>query len=145
MWGAYRQAFIDLTTNRTRQYCSTRCATRINVARFRQRQRIDSRGGDGHWHDLRHPAHGVRESAGPIGGCVLGSGGQRWGWHGRPGASARPSWCRHRRPREPGVAQVVQVEIGTPGDLAGRDPSSVEGAAHDGTLAGEVGPGHRLH
>jgi predicted RNA-binding Zn ribbon-like protein len=31
--------FVDLTTNRARQYCSTRCATRINVARFRERQR----------------------------------------------------------------------------------------------------------
>jgi predicted RNA-binding Zn ribbon-like protein len=33
------QAFFDLTTNRTRQYCSTRCATRTNVAKFRSRKR----------------------------------------------------------------------------------------------------------
>lgn len=33
------RAFLDLTTNRTRQYCSTRCATRTNVAAYRSRKR----------------------------------------------------------------------------------------------------------
>lgn len=33
------RAFLDLTTNRTRQYCSTRCATRTHVAAFRSRKR----------------------------------------------------------------------------------------------------------
>lgn len=36
------RAFLDLTTNRTRQYCSTRCATRTNVAAYRSRRRAVS-------------------------------------------------------------------------------------------------------
>jgi predicted RNA-binding Zn ribbon-like protein len=34
-----RRAFVDLTSNRTRQFCSSRCATRTNVAAYRRRQR----------------------------------------------------------------------------------------------------------
>ncbi|MGH8981825.1 MAG: CGNR zinc finger domain-containing protein [Acidimicrobiales bacterium] len=33
------RAFLDLTTNQTKQYCSTKCATRTNVAAFRRRRR----------------------------------------------------------------------------------------------------------
>lgn len=36
------RAFLDLTTNRTRQYCSTRCATRTNVAAYRSRRRASA-------------------------------------------------------------------------------------------------------
>lgn len=34
-----REVFIDLSRNRSRRYCSDRCANRHNVAAFRQRQR----------------------------------------------------------------------------------------------------------
>jgi len=33
------RAFVDTSTNRTRHYCSTRCATRTNVSNFRSRKR----------------------------------------------------------------------------------------------------------
>lgn len=38
------RAFVDLTTNRTRQYCSSRCATRTNVAAYRARRRATAGG-----------------------------------------------------------------------------------------------------
>jgi predicted RNA-binding Zn ribbon-like protein len=38
------RAFVDLTTNRTRQYCSTRCATRTNVAAYRSRRAAGTAG-----------------------------------------------------------------------------------------------------
>jgi predicted RNA-binding Zn ribbon-like protein len=37
-----RNAFVDTSTNRSRRYCSDRCATRANVAAYRARKR----GGD---------------------------------------------------------------------------------------------------
>ncbi|MFG1710643.1 CGNR zinc finger domain-containing protein [Nonomuraea sp. M3C6] len=33
------RAFLDTSTNRSRRYCSARCASRANVAAFRARQR----------------------------------------------------------------------------------------------------------
>lgn len=35
--------FIDTSTNRSRRYCSDRCATRANVAAYRARQRTQAR------------------------------------------------------------------------------------------------------
>jgi predicted RNA-binding Zn ribbon-like protein len=34
-----RRAFVDTSTNRSRRYCSERCATRANVAAYRARQK----------------------------------------------------------------------------------------------------------
>jgi predicted RNA-binding Zn ribbon-like protein len=34
-----RNAFVDTSTNRSRRYCSDRCATRANVAAYRARRR----------------------------------------------------------------------------------------------------------
>jgi predicted RNA-binding Zn ribbon-like protein len=34
-----RQVYLDTSTNRSRRYCSERCATRANVAAYRQRRR----------------------------------------------------------------------------------------------------------
>lgn len=34
-----RQVFLDTSTNQSRRYCSDRCATRANVAAYRQRRR----------------------------------------------------------------------------------------------------------
>jgi predicted RNA-binding Zn ribbon-like protein len=34
-----RQVYLDTSTNRSRRYCSDRCATRANVAAYRQRRR----------------------------------------------------------------------------------------------------------
>ncbi|MGN9839194.1 CGNR zinc finger domain-containing protein [Nonomuraea sp. H19] len=34
-----RRAFLDTSSNRSRRYCSARCASRANVAAFRARQR----------------------------------------------------------------------------------------------------------
>lgn len=36
-----RNAYIDTSTNRSRRYCSDRCATRANVAAYRARRRRD--------------------------------------------------------------------------------------------------------
>jgi hypothetical protein len=44
--GSCRRVFLDLTTNRTRQYCSTRCATRTHVAAFRSRKRAANETGE---------------------------------------------------------------------------------------------------
>lgn len=37
-----RDVFIDTSTNRSRRYCSDRCATRANVAAYRARRRAQS-------------------------------------------------------------------------------------------------------
>jgi predicted RNA-binding Zn ribbon-like protein len=37
-----RKVFLDTSTNRSRRYCSDRCATRANVAAYRQRRRDQS-------------------------------------------------------------------------------------------------------
>ncbi|TQM73902.1 CGNR zinc finger domain-containing protein [Thermopolyspora flexuosa] len=34
-----RRAYLDVSSNRSRRYCSKRCASRANVARFRARRR----------------------------------------------------------------------------------------------------------
>ncbi|MFH8406613.1 CGNR zinc finger domain-containing protein [Streptomyces sp. NPDC018019] len=36
-----RNAYLDTSTNRSRRYCSDRCATRANVAAYRARKRLD--------------------------------------------------------------------------------------------------------
>ncbi|MEU5428943.1 CGNR zinc finger domain-containing protein [Streptomyces olivoreticuli] len=38
-----RNAYLDTSTNRSRRYCSDRCATRANVAAYRARKRLESR------------------------------------------------------------------------------------------------------
>lgn len=37
-----RNAYLDTSTNRSRRYCSDRCATRANVAAYRARKRRDT-------------------------------------------------------------------------------------------------------
>jgi predicted RNA-binding Zn ribbon-like protein len=37
-----RNAYVDTSTNRSRRYCSDRCATRANVAAYRARKRRES-------------------------------------------------------------------------------------------------------
>lgn len=37
------KAYLDTSTNRSRRYCSDRCATRANVAAYRARKRLESR------------------------------------------------------------------------------------------------------
>jgi predicted RNA-binding Zn ribbon-like protein len=37
-----RNAFLDTSTNRSRRYCSDRCATRANVAAYRARKRLEA-------------------------------------------------------------------------------------------------------
>ncbi|MFP8883567.1 CGNR zinc finger domain-containing protein [Streptomyces mangrovi] len=39
-----RNAYLDTSTNRSRRYCSDRCATRANVAAYRARKRLESSG-----------------------------------------------------------------------------------------------------
>jgi predicted RNA-binding Zn ribbon-like protein len=39
-----RNAYLDTSTNRSRRYCSDRCATRANVAAYRARKRQESLG-----------------------------------------------------------------------------------------------------
>ncbi|MEU8568421.1 CGNR zinc finger domain-containing protein [Streptomyces pathocidini] len=39
-----RNAYLDTSTNRSRRYCSDRCATRANVAAYRARKRLESEG-----------------------------------------------------------------------------------------------------
>ncbi len=36
-----RRAYLDTSTNRSRRYCSDRCATRANVAAYRARKRLE--------------------------------------------------------------------------------------------------------
>ncbi|MFG2192903.1 CGNR zinc finger domain-containing protein [Streptomyces sp. NPDC048639] len=38
-----RNAYLDTSTNRSRRYCSDRCATRANVAAYRARKRLEER------------------------------------------------------------------------------------------------------
>lgn len=40
--GPCRNAYLDTSTNRSRRYCSDRCATRANVAAYRARKRKES-------------------------------------------------------------------------------------------------------
>ncbi|MEV6952277.1 CGNR zinc finger domain-containing protein [Streptomyces sp. NPDC051183] len=37
-----RNAYVDTSTNRSRRYCSDRCATRANVAAYRARKRLEA-------------------------------------------------------------------------------------------------------
>lgn len=37
-----RNAYLDTSTNRSRRYCSDRCATRANVAAYRARKREEA-------------------------------------------------------------------------------------------------------
>ncbi|MCB5180170.1 CGNR zinc finger domain-containing protein [Streptomyces antimicrobicus] len=39
-----RNAYLDTSTNRSRRYCSDRCATRSNVAAYRARKRLEASG-----------------------------------------------------------------------------------------------------
>ncbi|PJE96118.1 zf-CGNR multi-domain protein [Streptomyces carminius] len=39
-----RNAYLDTSTNRSRRYCSDRCATRANVAAYRARKRLEGSG-----------------------------------------------------------------------------------------------------
>ncbi|GAA2400578.1 CGNR zinc finger domain-containing protein [Streptomyces glaucosporus] len=39
-----RNAYLDTSTNRSRRYCSDRCATRANVAAYRARKRLENSG-----------------------------------------------------------------------------------------------------
>jgi len=43
-----RNAFLDTSTNRSRRYCSDRCATRANVAAYRARKREETRAAEAH-------------------------------------------------------------------------------------------------
>jgi predicted RNA-binding Zn ribbon-like protein len=40
--GPCRNAYLDTSTNRSRRYCSDRCATRANVAAYRARKRLQA-------------------------------------------------------------------------------------------------------
>jgi predicted RNA-binding Zn ribbon-like protein len=40
--GPCRNAYLDTSTNRSRRYCSDRCATRANVAAYRARKRLET-------------------------------------------------------------------------------------------------------
>ena len=37
-----RRAYLDTSSNRSRRYCSERCASRANVAAYRARQKVGS-------------------------------------------------------------------------------------------------------
>ncbi|MFE1551161.1 CGNR zinc finger domain-containing protein [Streptomyces sp. NPDC058718] len=41
-----RNAYLDTSTNRSRRYCSDRCATRANVAAYRARKRLEAERSD---------------------------------------------------------------------------------------------------
>ncbi|MFD7444256.1 CGNR zinc finger domain-containing protein [Streptomyces sp. NPDC059909] len=41
-----RNAYLDTSTNRSRRYCSDRCATRANVAAYRARKRLETERSD---------------------------------------------------------------------------------------------------
>ncbi|WP_031522401.1 CGNR zinc finger domain-containing protein [Streptomyces sp. NRRL F-5123] len=53
-----RNAYVDTSTNRSRRYCSDRCATRANVAAYRARKRLESErsGRSGRTHDAAQEA-----------------------------------------------------------------------------------------
>ncbi|MEV4438901.1 CGNR zinc finger domain-containing protein [Streptomyces sp. NPDC049577] len=42
-----RNVYLDTSTNRSRRYCSDRCATRANVAAYRARKRLESERSEG--------------------------------------------------------------------------------------------------
>lgn len=50
-----RNAYLDTSTNRSRRYCSDRCATRANVAAYRARKRLAA-GPKGRTADSTHPS-----------------------------------------------------------------------------------------
>ncbi|MCT2591822.1 CGNR zinc finger domain-containing protein [Streptomyces sp. N2-109] len=50
-----RNAYLDTSTNRSRRYCSDRCATRANVAAYRARKRLES-GASGRTADTVQPS-----------------------------------------------------------------------------------------
>jgi predicted RNA-binding Zn ribbon-like protein len=58
-----RNAYIDTSTNRSRRYCSDRCATRANVAAYRARKRLenDRSALSGLTHDTAHEATPVTD------------------------------------------------------------------------------------
>lgn len=53
-----RNAYVDTSTNRSRRYCSDRCATRANVAAYRARKRLESdrSGRSSRTHEAAHDA-----------------------------------------------------------------------------------------
>jgi predicted RNA-binding Zn ribbon-like protein len=53
-----RNAYVDTSTNRSRRYCSDRCATRANVAAYRARKRLENErsGRSGRTHDATQEA-----------------------------------------------------------------------------------------
>ncbi|MBM9503597.1 CGNR zinc finger domain-containing protein [Actinacidiphila acididurans] len=53
-----RNAYVDTSTNRSRRYCSDRCATRANVAAYRARKRLESErsGRNGRTHEVTQEA-----------------------------------------------------------------------------------------
>jgi predicted RNA-binding Zn ribbon-like protein len=53
-----RNAYVDTSTNRSRRYCSDRCATRANVAAYRARKRLESErsGRSGRTQEAAHEA-----------------------------------------------------------------------------------------
>ncbi|MEU7293864.1 CGNR zinc finger domain-containing protein [Streptomyces exfoliatus] len=56
-----RNAYLDTSTNRSRRYCSDRCATRANVAAYRARKRLEADRPD----DTGLTAENSQESATP--------------------------------------------------------------------------------
>lgn len=56
-----RNAYLDTSTNRSRRYCSDRCATRANVAAYRARKRL-ANGPRGRTDDATQPSTEVTDS-----------------------------------------------------------------------------------
>ncbi|WP_367124164.1 ABATE domain-containing protein [Streptomyces phytohabitans] len=56
-----RNAYLDTSTNRSRRYCSDRCATRANVAAYRARKRLEN-GPSGRTADSSQPSTGNGEN-----------------------------------------------------------------------------------
>ncbi|AXK31484.1 zf-CGNR multi-domain protein [Streptomyces armeniacus] len=56
-----RNAYLDTSTNRSRRYCSDRCATRANVAAYRARKRLEN-GPRGRTAESAQPSTEVTES-----------------------------------------------------------------------------------
>jgi len=54
-----RNAYVDTSTNRSRRYCSDRCATRANVAAYRARKRLENERSarSGRTQEAAHVAH----------------------------------------------------------------------------------------
>ncbi|MGI5348903.1 CGNR zinc finger domain-containing protein [Streptomyces sp. CA-250714] len=61
-----RNAYLDTSTNRSRRYCSDRCATRANVAAYRARKRLESSPAGPE--DAPDPSAGGRGRPGPTSG-----------------------------------------------------------------------------